>query len=462
MTKIPMWKATISSMLTSWKTNLPKRNPILNFAWLYPAFLGAAMLFSIGCSENLPGPLGEDVLPSEDTLGVVNVDTFRVILESRIRDEVKTGNANLALLGNYIDPELGRISTTTYSKLSLPGVEVEFGEQLEFESVTLNLRFISFYGNVSTPQKLEVYNLQGSLPDSLDDLKSNSPAPALDADNLAGSFTIDFSETGSVGDISVPLDASIGEYLLNTPVDNLLNNEVFRQYMKGLAFTTTPVGFSDSREPGAVFYLDLGSTESFVELSYSRFDAGTNERVEETFNFRFDGDNNAYHRIERSDFQNVRMLGIDGILDDNMYEFIQSGALIETFLDIPGINDLEQVAINRGTITLKVDDEFLGGGNRFQPPSAILAYLADEDRNYERDEEGRVTLFGVFNYNTTEGGYVIDMAGHVQQVASQNRENHGFILVPEDSSFTLNRAVLIGTEHPTEAPKFNLTYTKLP
>jgi hypothetical protein len=420
------------------------------------------MLFSVGCSENVPGSLGEDVLPPQDTLGIVNVDTFSIVLESNIRDNVQTGSAPLSLFGNYIDPELGRISATTYSKMRLPGVEVEFGEELQFESITLHLRLITLYGNVATPQKFEVYALTEAIPENTSELTASTPAPALDPDNLAGDFEINFSDDGSVDDLIVPLDASIGEFLLNTPVENLLNDEAFREYMRGLAFRTADVGFSDSREPGAVFYLDLGSNESFLELGYSRLDPGTNERVSETFNFRFDGDNNAYHRVERSEFTDVRMLGIQGIEEDDMYEFIQAGALIETYLNVPGINDLQQVAINRATLTLKVDDEFFGGGGRYAPPPSILAYLANEDRGYLRDDEGRITLFGVFNYNSGEGGYVIDIAGHAQQVASQNRENNGFILVPDDSSFTLNRAVLAGTAHPVDAPKLRLTYTVLP
>ncbi|MEZ4687531.1 MAG: DUF4270 family protein [Bacteroidia bacterium] len=402
------------------------------------------------------------MLPPGDTLGVVNTDTFRVVLESRLLDKIKTGDASLALFGNYIDPELGRISATTYSKMRLPGVEVEFGEQLEFQSVTLHLRLITFYGNALTPQKLEIYSLAEALPDTTSELTSQSLPPALDTLNLAGNFVIDFSENGTIDDIAVPLDSSIGKYLLNTPVDNLLNDEAFRDYMFGLAIRTAPVGFSDSREPGAVYYLDLGSTDSYVELAYSRFDATANERIDETFNFRFDGANNAYHRVERSDFQNVRMLGIAGIEDQNEYEFLQAGALIEAFFDVPGIGDLDQVAINRATITLKVDDEFFGGGNRFAPPASILAYLADSTRDYMRDEDGAITLYGIFDYSSTEQGYVMDLAGHVQQVSSNNRENYGFILVPDDSAYTLNRAILAGTAHPSLAPTFRLTYTRLP
>ncbi|MFK7971866.1 MAG: DUF4270 family protein [Bacteroidia bacterium] len=420
------------------------------------------MLFSIGCTETVPGSIGEEVLPPEDTLGIVNTDTFSILLESRILDEVTTGDAPLALIGNYVDPELGRVSATRYNELRLTGVDLEFGEQLQFVSLELNLRVISYYGSLFSPQTLAIHKLTEAIPDSAQNLKSTSSALAVDPLNLAGNFEIDFAETGSVSDLVIPLDSSLGKEILFASTDDLVNDEAFQELIKGIAISTNPVGFQETREPGAIYYIDFESQETYLELTYSRFNTAANERVEESFNFRLNGSAGGYHTVSRGEIQNVRLLGFSGVEDDNMYEFIQAGALIKTYLNVPGINTLPQAAINRAVLTLQVEPEFLGGGNRYTPPGNLLAYRAGSDGNELRDEEGRPTLFGRFTYNSTDGVYQMDLAGHVQQVVSKRRENYGFILIPEDSSYTLNRAIFAGTSHPSRAPKLRLTYTTLP
>ena len=431
--------------------------------WLYPLCVAAAMLFSIACNR-VPGETGLDVLPIEDQIGIKYNDTLQVEFETQVLDRVQTGNSPWQLLGNYVDPAFGRISAKTYTQVLIPGAELDFGDNLEFVSLRLDLDILAVYGRFDTPMKLRIYELSQSISDEDSVLTSDHPDLKTRGGELSGNFEVDFSDANTFSDLRIPLNKSLGERILFADSTQLFNNDAFTQFFKGLVIESDDVGFT-SREPGAMYNLFMNSGASSLTLTYmKRGDDGS--QVQDSLEFIINNTARKFHTIQR---KNVSGLLFDEYAlspnppnNEALYEFLQAGTLVRTFVNIPGLSDFPQIGVNRAELMLRVDQTFFGSANRYSPPETILFFLADADKDMLRDDDGRPTIFASGNFNPDSAAYILNMTTQAQLVISERRENNGFILMPDDSSNSLNRAVFGGVDHPILKPVFKLTYTELP
>lgn len=459
MTKNLMLKATTSSM----KILLVKLSNILpNKTWLYPLFVAAAMLFMVSC-EQVPGDTGLSVLPDDDLIGLKYTDTMQVNIETQVVERVRTDNSPWQLMGNYFDPAFGRINAEAYTQMLIPGADLAFGERLEFKSLRLDLDILGVYGSFNSPMKLNIFELDESIADFDSSLFSNTTPLRTTGPELSGGYVIDFSDQNTFQDLRIPLDKSLGEKILFADTADLANNEVFIEYFKGLVIRSIPVGFT-TREPGAIYNLFLNSSASSLTLTYER-DGDDGGRVLDSLEFVINSSARKFHTIERSN--------TDGLVFDQfavnppangeqLYEFMQAGSLVRTFVQVPALEDLPLIGVNRAELMLRVDNTFFGSGRRYSPPETILFFLADENRNFLVDEEGRPTVFSTSNYNADSAAYILNMTAQAQLVISERRENNGFLIMPDDSSNSLNRAVFGGADNPILKPTFRLTYSELP
>ena len=431
-------------------------------AWLYPGVLVTAMLFLGGCQETAPGDVGLGVLPTEDLIGLVYTDSIPLVLETQWIDKVVTGNASVQLFGNYYDASFGRLNSITYTEARIPGVDLDFGDpaDLKFMSLTLSLDLINIYGRFDSPQELQVYELDEAINDDQTLLQSNTVPLAVKGTELSQDFLIDFSDAASFSDLEIPLDKSLGEKLLFADAASLKDNDAFADFFKGLAIWTKTTGFQLGREPGGIYAVLLNSVNSNLKLNYQRRDSA-GVFVNDSIEFIINESAQKFHLVQRTAADNL-LLDMHANTANGSYEFAQGGAMIRTFVNVPGLSDFEKIGINRAEILLKVDKTFLGSGNRYAPPSRLWVFLADENQEMLRDDEGRVTLFTAVDYDAINNEYQLNMTAQAQLIVSGRRENYGFILVPGDSATSVNRVVLGGVDHPTLFPEFKLTYTELP
>ncbi len=459
MTKNLMSRSTTSFM----KISLARlKNNFSYKTWLYPLCAATAMLFAASCNP-VPGETGLSVLPDDDLIGLKYTDTLSVKLESQILDHVQTGSAPWQLLGNYFDPAFGRISAQAYTQLLIPGSELEFGEDLEFVGLRLDLDILGVYGSFTSPIKLGIYELDESIPDNDTLLVSDHPALRTTGDELSGRFEIDFSEANTFSDLQIPLSKSLGEKILFADPADLFDNEAFTSFFKGLALQSENVGFA-TREPGAIYNIFLNSGASSMTLIYKRKgdDGG---RVTDSLEFIISNNARKFHTITRS---NVSGLVFDeyGLNQpangQKLYEFLQAGSLVRTFVQVPSLKTLPLMGVNRAELMLRVDNTFFGSAKRYAPPETILFFLANENKGFLKGDNGRTTIFASANYNIDSAAYILNMTAQAQLVISERRANNGFIIMPDDSSYSLNRVVFGGEDHPLLKPSFRLTYSELP
>lgn len=454
-----MLKATTSFM----KLSLVKLSNILPLkTWLYPLFVATAMFFVVSC-EQIPGDTGLGVLPDDDLIGLNYTDTLSITLETKIRDQVQTGNSPWQLLGNYFDPAFGRINAEVYTEMLIPGADLSFGEDLEFISLRLDLDILGVYGSFNSPITLGIYELDESIS-MVDSLLQSDLAPlATQGPELSNRFEIDFSDASTFSDLRIPLAKSLGEKILFADTTNLLSNDAFTSFFKGLVIKSEAVGFA-TREPGAIFDIFLNSSASSLTLAYARKgdDGG---RVIDSIEFVINPTARKFHTIERSQVNDLvfeqfgQTTPANG---QNLYEFLQAGSLVRTFVQIPYLDSLPLIGVNRAELMLRVDNTFFGSGNRYAPPESILFFLADENQNFLKTADGGLTIFSSATFNLDSSAYILNMTSQAQLVISNRRENHGFLIMPDDSANSLNRAVFGGVDHPVLKPTFRLTYSELP
>lgn len=420
------------------------------------------MFFSGGCEPVAPDDTGLDVLPPEDTIGVAHIDSFTVQMATRIVDRVQTGYTTRQLMGNYIDPQLGRISATTYSAFWLPANrKAIFGDpaDLRLVSLTLTLDFRESYGRYDSPQRMRVYELADTMPYRLDQTYSDRQPLATKGPELSGGYLIDFRGKGAAEDFSVPLDASLGEKFLFADSTNMKDNEAFEIFFRGLAIGTEPVGF-DSREPGAIFYLALASASTNLTLRYQKRNSTTGEFENQVFDFIVDLNTPRFHIFQRTEFDNT-LLG-QTPTDNGAYSFNQAGALVKNLIRIPALSGLNQAAVNRAELILKVDPAYLGSLSRYAPPARLQLYAANAEGAEARDSQGRIILLSFADYDNRNRQYRFPLSTYTQDVLNDRRQNNGFICMSLDSSYTVERAVFGGTTHPSLKPNFRMVITRLP
>ncbi len=431
--------------------------------WRVMLLCMTAILSLSACLDG-PGNTGIDVLPDNDLLTTAFTDTQSIVFQSVIVDSVSTYRAQRQLVGNYVDPEFGRITATTYTEL-LPRNGLLFAEDpddLMFDSLVLQVVVDAGYGKIDVPQTLRVHLLDDTFPNS--EVISSKTEIAYQPKDLAGGKQFGFTET-VVTTFRIRLDDELGKKILFTNPDTLADRDLMKFILPGFRISTDPVQFF-SREPGAVFSLDLESDNSQLLMYYQLRDSasGVFEPAEDPEPFRILTITPKFTQIERTEVTSDRLLGmfLPKPDDNNEYEFVQAGALIKGFIQFPDIADLEGVAIQRAEMLLKVDETWLGSDARYRPPGSFNIAYAGPDGNELITEEGISLVTTPPTYNEEEGYYSVILTNYVQQIITGQRDNDGMVILPDLQNLSVNRVVLGGISHPTLAPELRITYTQLP
>jgi len=171
-------------------------------------------------------------LPPENNLGIFFAD---IPLGDKVTqvwvEDVNTRGNGVITVGSYQDPNFGLIETSNYSEIGFSNIT--FDSDATFDSVVLQLRVSSLYGNniKDVEHTFEVYQLADSI--------------SLSENGQSRVFTNSSSE---------PLGAKIGEYSFMLYPDSV-----------GLAFSDTNIDLNDQDNDSAdsVFYEENFDSDDF-------------------------------------------------------------------------------------------------------------------------------------------------------------------------------------------------------
>lgn len=412
-----------------------------------------------------------NALPEEDLINIIYTDTTSIVCETDRIDSIKTlsfFNSDFHMLGNYIDPDMGRIETGTYTQFRYPGEKLDFGDNdsLQADSILLDVEVIGYFGRVETPQHLAIYE----IIQAWDTAKVNSSNDTLainHAKELSGGAVINNNVIATLKSIHVKLDYAMAEKLLKLPA-SVKGGTIadFTNYFKGLYLTTSPLTTFNSREPGAIMYVALNSFDTKLTLYYHEMDSVGVFSKAKKFEFFAPNEASQFHHINRKDYTQTK-LGKELASNPRKheYEFIQSGAMIQTRINFPNLKNLGHVGINKAELVLKADPKTLGvkigTTYRYEPP-AIDIYQPDS--TLKKIESA--LAFGATTFDPSTQTYSIQLTNYVQRILNDQLDNRGIIIQAAAAQNRLpnliNRVVLGGVKHPSLKPILKIHYTTLP
>lgn len=414
------------------------------------------MVFFTACNE--PNDLGMELLPARDLIEVKNLVEKNSISSFTYReDSIPTDEASKSLLGSFYDPVFGITTINLATQFRLQGFP-DFGTNPVVDSVRLILFFDRIYGDTITPQKFEVYELNSPLDVDANyyqdiDLESMASDQLLGEIQYAPVFEVDTTSKDTLPMI-IPLNNMLGEKLLNADSLNLINNDEFLEFFKGLYIKSG----KQLTEGGSIISL-VGSS---LRLYYNNNENLEKEKPDSLFKSysvtQFSARvNSIEHDYSGTPFE--ANLNVDSGDDSLIYVQATGGLKSKIYIDgLTSWKDSTNVGINKAELVFQVDT-VASELDKYSPPTQLLFTVLDE--------EGTEFLPSDYSFSSTYYGgglrsdytYRFNITQHMQQIIDGVAENHGFFLTTARKNSEAKRVVLKGSNSQTGI-KLVITYSK--
>lgn len=438
-------------------------------------FILASVLAACTSDEN---DLGLGILPEEDLISVRNISVSDKIESFTFSESGIVANKGATnLLGTLNDPVFGKTTVNYATQFRLTSFP-DFGTNPEVDSVKLYLFYQNVYGNTTTPQHIKVFEMETYLDPDAEytqdiDLKSMAsdfllaefdytPKVELDSATLDTNFQL----------LTIPLDVSLGEKLLNADSLDMINNDVFLQYFKGLYLES-----EDVSEEGSLITLHTAGTATFqgsALLVYYNNDE--NKDPEEGVDP--DTLSQAYlvtryssrvseikHDYTGTSFKD----NLDQEEEEDDFIYVQPTGGLKSKIKISGLEnwkDSTNMGINKAEIIFHVDT-FASNIQDYPLPSQLLfTYLDPNGDEYRPDDYFFNPAFYGGALDTTDYTYRFNITQHVQKIIDypdpEDEDNYvgnqGFFLTTGQRSDIANRVVLKSAKN--GGVDMKITYSK--
>ncbi|MGB0422917.1 MAG: DUF4270 family protein, partial [Flavobacteriales bacterium] len=298
--------------------------------------------------------LGIGLQPADQLLQLFQTDTLTLNTSTITEDSLRTDELSLSLIGNYLDPEIGRTRTSFNSQLRLSTSEQDYGSNPMLDSIVLTMVYSGgIYGSIgnqlySVTELTEDMYLDSAYYSNRSFERSSTELVALGK----GYKKYDFSGyvTLANGDSLPPhlrlrLSDEFGEYMMNLGTDAYSSNENFLTYFKGIHVES----LSDD---GGVTPLNLLSGNSRVRLYYH------NDSDTSSFDFSINNQCARSGEFDHDFMGNVMLLEDGESVDASQTGYVQAGASTKVRIDFPTIMDInehEGRTVNRAELVVPLD-----------------------------------------------------------------------------------------------------------
>lgn len=392
-------------------------------------------------------PPGERFAYHQDTASVIRVSTLR-------QDSLTSEKRSRSLLGSMNDPVFGKSRAGILTQLRLSSNDVDFGENVQLDSVVLLLKYQSGIGDTTDLQHIRVYELLEDLYFDSTYYSNLDISSYFDEANPVADFQ--YYPTPRADSLFIRIDDIIGEKILFADTSYLKDNASFLDYFKGLYFESSAIN-----EEGSVMYFDLTGGDSRMMLYY-------NNSEEDSLKYEVVINSNCtWLNVFEHDYTGSE---IELIVNDSMGEYgrayIQAMAGLRAYARIEFSDTLMQlsydgISINKAELRIPVAQEYVT--NEMLVPGNIQIFNALEDGTNEfiSDIFLGEEYHGGF-YDESTGEYTFNIAKYVQDLLDVDLDfrvkNNGMFIVIKDSRISGNHLV-INNNPQGEKIRLNITYT---
>jgi hypothetical protein len=440
----------------------------MNILSHYKALLIIILSFFIlsSCSET--GDVGMELLPNSDLFVVGNkVEQRSIRAYTLIDDSVRTDESPVSLLGSFSDPVFGKTTVDFATQLRLASFP-DFGNNPIADSIKFFFYYYTIFGDTTTVQKLRVFELNQSLdPDARYyadmDISQYASSVPLAEFNFKPKVQLDsvYKDT-TYQLVSITLDKSLAQKLISADSTDMVNNEVFLNYFKGLYIQSETIS-----QGGAIVSLELIPTSSFpgsALVMYYHNDADTTSQAYYITSFSARVNSFRHDYSPTAFYQNLNK---ETVMDSLIY--IQSTGGLQSKIYIPGLEnwrDSSRIAINKAELIFHIDSTASEFRKYPLPDQLLLTYINDNGTEILPQDHAFYSLY-YGGYLQADFTYKFNITQHLQSILTRKPDgtgylnnNNGFILTPYNKNNEMRRAVLKGSTS-NQGIRFVVTYTKL-
>ncbi|MDD4225405.1 MAG: DUF4270 domain-containing protein [Mariniphaga sp.] len=442
-------------------------NSKILFKFQFLALLISSIFLFHGCNE--PNDLGMELLPHTDLIEVKSlVERNSISSYTFQEDSIPTSMASKSLLGSFYDPVFG-ITTINFATQFRLQEFPEFGTNPVADSVKLVLYYRLMYGDTITPQKLKVFELSSSLDVDaayyqdvkLEELTSNNLLGELDYIPVVKLDSV--SADTFYQRISINLDPLLGEKLIDADSLQMINNDVFLEYFKGLFISCEP----QTETGGAILTLEASSNERFqgsaLVLYYNNQENMQKENPDTLYHpyvitpfsarvnsFEHDYSNTVFYNHLNSESGNDSLI------------YVQATGGLKSKVIIEGLSswkDSVSTAVNKAELVFQIDT-LASDVKKYPPPNQLyFTYInADGEEKLPADFWFYPGYFGGY-LQKSDYTYRFKITQQLQNIIDGEVVNNGFFLTPVNKNNEANRVVLKGSNSHTGI-KLVVTYSK--
>lgn len=431
-----------------------------------------------GC--NKINDLGVGLLPPGDLLDVRNTILKEDISAyTFLEDSVITSNATKSLLGSFNDPIFGNTTINFATQFRIQSFP-DYGTNPTIDSTFLYLYYRTVYGDTTTTQQIRVYELEDPIYyDTTDsagktseyiyyydvDLKQMASPQIIGQVDFIPKVSLDSTSSDTLAQIlKIPVDVSIAEKLVSADQSNIISNDAFLDYFKGVFIETEKV---DSG--GAIISLETTNTALVV---YYNNDENRADTLPDTLNMAYYMTefsarvNNFVHDYSSTPFYN----NLNSDSNEDSLIFIQAMGGLESKIKIDNLSswkdsvviingDSIKYIINKAELIFNVDTT-ITDIKKFPLPNRLLfTYIDTAGQQFlPRDYAFYADYYGG-TFVKEDYTYRFNITQHLQQIINGEIENRDFYLKTANSNSEANRVVLKGSTS-KKGIQLIVTYTK--
>lgn len=420
-----------------------------------------------GCRDT--GDLGMDLLPSTDLINVKNLvekDNFSAFTFSE--DSIRTDEPARSMLGSFHDPVFGLTTinfATQFRLFDMP----DYGTNPVVDSVKLFLYYSSVYGDTVTPQTFRVYELESpldvdqvyrqsiNLKDYASDIQIgeiiHTPVIRLDSASQDTFFQL----------ITIPLDLSLGQKLVNAPESVMVTNDAFMEYFKGLMIEAEPRGTTG----GSLLTLEAAYSATWfgsrLAVFYNNDENKAEEKPDTLLNsFVISPFSARVSSIEHDYSGTAFYEGLNQQATADSLLYVQPTGGLKALINIDQLSswrDSANIAINRAELIFQIDT-LASEVEKYPPPSQLLFTYINKDgvEDLPADYWFSPAYYGGV-LDTTDYTYRFNITQHMQLIIDERVPNNGFFLTTARKNSEANRVVIKGSESNTGI-RMLITYSK--
>lgn len=449
----------------------------MNLARAFVFLCLTALLFSCKKKDS-QSPLGLDVQPENDLLGITVTDTASIFMHTQRIDSVRTYNDQYKYLGSIQDPVFGQTHASIYTNFSIVNnlTNVSFGSNPVLDSSEIVLAYAGadagqYAGDFNPEMTYDVYLLNEVITAGVA-YYSNKHFQKTKVATVKAKLTF----RNNLLYLVLPFDDNLARYILATPA-NLINNTAFINAYKGIYISSASTLLSPLNQ-GTIARFDMDNAQSGINLYYH--DGNSVSSKTKTARFSFSGsDAQRINHIDHNYYAGASSNLFDQVINkdtlkgaNGLYLNSFGGTRVRVYLPfMKAFSDSVNVSISRAELIVKVNKSTITTDYSVPGQLALVAARNDgvEELVYDQVETTDFIKYGG-SYDPNYVYYKFNIARQMQKIITKQIGNYGFYLVnglPSKSLVVrrdnrLQRVVMGGKNDITYTPVFKVTYIKYP